>query len=837
VSPSPNDGGPGTESGATTTPADQQADTENRTAPEGLDDEYRRARKMVMGNLIDSALIADTFVKTDKARASRDTIDAEFEVIENDPGCSDTREYLDACHGTTEGTLHVGIGHGGHMTEGGKYTHDSWKETRYAWPDDADRAVQDILAAAPESDVYVGANVTRGERRAKGEAVAIMSVHADVDGGLVDVEKVRTLRGSAVASGSPGNGQVYVTLTEPVTSAQHEKLCRGLGKYLGAIDSKISDNDVLRPPGTINHKPGAGPVHWLVPPSESIRRTPGDLARQLKVTLPGAEVNPKAANGKAHAASVPADSELVDLTAYPAVQAALDNVTGDRSAGTYGVLGACLDAGLMFEQAQQVVFSRPDLVERLAGRKDDDLMRSWIKLVDKQQRRQFSGDPGSDAKPATNGTVKTAPVDMPKVWRATDLAAAAQPRWLANNRLPYAAVTLLIGDEGIGKSLLWVWIIAAVTNGTALLAFGIPARAPQLVVIVVTEDDWQTTVLPRMIAAGVNLDMVRVICTDKDGTGSPVFPRDLHLLVDADKEVGLLVVDAWLDTVSAGLSVRDPQQARLALHPFKELASRTGCAVLLLCHTNRVDSANPRDRYGATGELRKKARMTLYAQLDQEGLLTVGPEKMNTAAPIAASTFTITAVQHFNATDEHDGTVPVLTYVGESTLTAREHIAEAHAANREPDSGADVLVWLATQLAAGPRWAAEIYTAGEEAGHGKDKIKRAKLRLNTAVVKDGVTSRWFWHLPQHQGSTPSPYVAPLLPCSLAPQSENQGSASTSEETKRVHAEIRRSLTSGGDQGRAAFDVYGDMCQCGRFLARHDTGLCEWCTAATKEEGS
>ena len=33
---------------------------------------------------------------------------------------------------------------------------------------------------------------------------------------------------------------------------------------------------------------------------------------------------------------------------------------------------------------------------------------------------------------------------------------AAQPRWLAKDRLPRAAVTLLIGDEGIGKSLLWV---------------------------------------------------------------------------------------------------------------------------------------------------------------------------------------------------------------------------------------------------------------------------------------------------------------------------------------------------------------------------------------------
>ena len=83
-------------------------------------------------------------------------------------------------------------------------------------------------------------------------------------------------------------------------------------------------------------------------------------------------------------------------------------------------------------------------------------------------------------------------------------------------------------------------------------------------------------------------------------------------------------MDAWLDTVPAGLSVRDPQQARQALHPLKEVATITDAAVLLLCHTNRVTTANARDRYGATGELRKKARMTLYAQTDEDGCLPVG---------------------------------------------------------------------------------------------------------------------------------------------------------------------------------------------------------------------
>ena len=392
---------------------------------------------------------------------------------------------------------------------------------------------------------------------------------------------------------------------------------------------------------------------------------------------------------------------------------------------------------------------------------------------------------------------------MPKLWDATDLKPAAQPRWLAKSRIPYAAVTLLVGDEGIGKSLLWVWVVAAVTTGKPLPAFGIPMRGPSPVIIVVTEDGWQDTVLPRLEVAGADLDMIRVICTEDDGSGSPIFPRDLFLIREADPAPALIVVDAWLDTVPAALSVRDPQQARQALHPFKEIATITDAAVLLLCHTNRAATPNARDRYGATGELRKKARMTLYAQTDEDGNLVVGPEKMNTAAPVPASKFTIKAIKHFTATEDHDGTVPLLSYAGESDLTAREHLADNYAADRDPSGVDDPLVWLSTFLADGPRWAVDIYTEAEKAGYSKDKAKRAKRKLHAESAHDGDADAWFWRLPQHQGSTPPPYVAPLPPCSLAPRPNNQGSAFTSQESKRVHGETRDgecSLAPTGEQG-------------------------------------
>ncbi|MET4432079.1 hypothetical protein ABIA65_005398 [Mycolicibacterium sp. 624] len=76
--------------------------------------------------------------------------------------------------------------------------------------------------------------------------------------------------------------------------------------------------------------------------------------------------------------------------------------------------------------------------------------------------------------------------DRPKLWNAADLRAAEQPRWLAKNRLPRGAVSLLVGDEGLGKSLFWVYLAAAITTGKPLLEFGVPARDPGHVFVVVT---------------------------------------------------------------------------------------------------------------------------------------------------------------------------------------------------------------------------------------------------------------------------------------------------------------------------------------------------------------
>jgi hypothetical protein len=323
----------------------------------------------------------------------------------------------------------------------------------------------------------------------------------------------------------------------------------------------------------------------------------------------------------------------------------------------------------------------------------------------------------------------------PRVWKATDLEASKPKVWLAKQRIPRAGVTVLVGDEGIGKSLLWVWIVGAVTTGKPLPEFGIPSRNPQHVRLILTEDDWSTEVRPRLELVGADLDYVTVIAAAKDGSGAPVFPSDDMELVHEDPVPALVIVDAWLDTVPGSLNVQTPQDARLALHPWKDVAVHTGAAVVLMTHTNRA-KGTAREKYGITGELRKKARMALYAQRDDQGRLQVGPEKANGTAIVASSMFTIEVVQVREPSDD-DGTVARVKYLGQSDHKAAE-LADSSAMSPEQ-------MWLINHLAEGPRQ--NVVERAVEEGFKAYKIRLAAKELKVKFDRVGYPAVSEWSLP------------------------------------------------------------------------------------------
>lgn len=319
--------------------------------------------------------------------------------VSTSPDANDStglREYLRATLGDTAGWLTALVGYGGHFVKRDNgddaYAHRECNPRVYQWPAEVDRAVRELTQMAHLGDVWVCPYVMTYAVRTKGESVSRPHLHADVDHG-VDYAKVARFSGAfVVGSGRDGHGHVYVPLTRSVTVQQHRALEEGLREYLGG-DDKITDNDLLRPVGTLNHKSDEpSPVEWLIRPTDK-RADPDAVASVLGVALP----DENATTPVAGPAGVPI---AVDLAGYPSVRAALEQITGDRSRDIMRVVGAGKDAGLTLDQARSVVASRPDLSAKLAENSNrDDVLSCWLKVIDDRQNDAWA----KQISPSVNG--------------------------------------------------------------------------------------------------------------------------------------------------------------------------------------------------------------------------------------------------------------------------------------------------------------------------------------------------------------------------------------------------------------------------------------------------
>ncbi len=358
---------------------------------------------------------------------------------------------------------------------------------------------------------------------------------------------------------------------------------------------------------------------------------------------------------------------------------------------------------------------------------------------------------------------KTTPVRTIRGYVAGDMPDPPPTRWLAVGWVPRAGTTVLCGDESIGKSLWWTLLAAHVTTGRPLPAVGLPTRPPAKVLLIITEDT-RGEVVARLQLAGADLGNVVFAAADEDLTDTPVIPDDVPAVTAlvTEHSAALVVCDGWLDTVPARLKVKDPQHAREALRPWRDLAVGTGAAALLLAHSNRFGADyGLRDRVGVTGELRKAARMLLYAAVETDDdsgrRLWVGPDKANTTARRNAVRFDVDVVQVREPTPEDDGTTarllvagPESTTIGKLTGRWRDAAIAARQASARPAAGDRATAWLREHLEAAPDGAAPAETvkvAARVAGIGERALDTARKILGVRAAPSRPGGPWWYTLP------------------------------------------------------------------------------------------
>ncbi len=166
--------------------------------------------------------------------------------------------------------------------------------------------------------------------------------------------------------------------------------------------------------------------------------------------------------------------------------------------------------------------------------------------------------------PSLNGHRKDGPVYQS--------LAGVVPRdvdWLDEPFLPRGELVTNNADGGTGKGLFSVMIASRLT----LLGLN--------VLFAVAEESVETMLVPRLIAAGANLERVKTVAWTRKGFADPLrIPDDVPQLERGMEKVSLLVVDPLLSHLSARTNSYVDHEVKRALQPLVDLAHRTGCTVL-----------------------------------------------------------------------------------------------------------------------------------------------------------------------------------------------------------------------------------------------------------------
>ena len=206
--------------------------------------------------------------------------------------------------------------------------------------------------------------------------------------------------------------------------------------------------------------------------------------------------------------------------------------------------------------------------------------------------------------------------------------------WLWNpdvGRIPCGEVTLAAGRGNVGKSPFALWLSAELSRGRLPGHFyGEKVRSA----IYASEDSHAHTTVPRLEAAGADLDMVDLIAgtTTSEGEVTTLeWWRDLELIEDHLIESGakFLAIDPLHDVYKAGSDTNKTDDVRRGLRPLIAMAHRIGVTILGLTHFNKAKTTDVASLLSGAHGLRDIVRAVLVFVETTDGQKVLGQDKNN----------------------------------------------------------------------------------------------------------------------------------------------------------------------------------------------------------------
>lgn len=323
--------------------------------------------------------------------------------------------------------------------------------------------------------------------------------------------------------------------------------------------------------------------------------------------------------------------------------------------------------------------------------------------------------------------------------------------WFWQRWIPAEHFCAIAGDGGVGKGHLLVTLTAAVTTGRPL-----PGderdRPPMRVLLVGDEDAIDSVIVPRLIAAGADLDLVDFCkITDESGPALLSLPSDVGVLQAAigSAQYGMVAIDSASSYLDRGLSNNNDQDVRRALLPLARMAQDVRTTVVATLHVNKNGDRAAGQRVLGAGAWRNVARSVLVAgklpedQGEGFGLLV---EKNNLSAKPAPLGYWIEedhAIQRGIQSETSR-----LVWMDQSPDVGADDLLphRASARGRPAVEREQAEAWLLEMLEGGPIPAEVVQAkAAADDRFSWRTVETAKKELGIAPYQQG--RQWWWKLP------------------------------------------------------------------------------------------
>jgi putative DNA primase/helicase len=322
------------------------------------------------------------------------------------------------------------------------------------------------------------------------------------------------------------------------------------------------------------------------------------------------------------------------------------------------------------------------------------------------------------------------------------------PGWLARGRLH-----ILAGQPGAGKTTLALEFAAIISSGGVWPDGG--QAKPASVVIWSGEDDPADTLVPRLLAAGANLQRVHFVHGVREDGRSRAFDpaRDMLALEAAVRRVGdvrLVVIDPI-----AMVATKDSHknaETRRDLQPLADLCRASGVAALGVHHLAKATAGRePQERLIGSIAFAAVARVVMIAakqpaqaEGDVERRILMRA-KSNIGPDDGGFAYTLEQA----ALERHSGVSASRVVWGERIDgTARDALADAEQPADERRPVEKAKDFLRSLLADGPVGPKTIKSAADANGYSWASVRRAKGALRIEAHKTGFGDEWAWSLPK-----------------------------------------------------------------------------------------